>query len=242
VTGASRGIGKAIALEFARNGADVVMTWNKDREGALRAAQEARLLKVRAYPLRVDVTERQSVRDMFKTAIDMSGGVDVLVNNAGYLEQKPFCDITDHDWDRTVDTNLKGVFLCIQEGIEGLTGRKGSIINVSSVGGQTGGTKAPHYAAAKAGVISLTKSMARILAPAGIRVNAIAPGFIRTDMYDAIASNTPEAEILCGIPLGFVGEASDIAHAALFLASDAARYITGHVLNVNGGLHIGSGA
>lgn len=242
VTGSSRGIGKAIALEFAEQGAKLVITYNQNESLARDLVTQIQSEGGEAFAECIDIRNRLGVKLLFEHANDRFKHIDVLVNNAGYLEQKPFRKITDNDWDDTLDVNLKGAFICTQEIIpylEQVTG--GSIINISSVGGQMGGSKAPHYAAAKAGVISLTKSTARLLAPLGIRVNAIAPGYIRTDMYYNIVNRSSEDQINTEILLGKAGEPEDVAYAALFLASNESRYITGHVLNVNGGSYIGGG-
>ena len=243
VTGSSRGIGKAIALEFARQGAKLVVTYNREAAQAEMVAQQILSDGGEAFTAQLDVCNRGSVRVVFAATHERYGHIDVLVNNAGFLEQKPFATITDEDWDYTMAVNLKGVFICIQEAMPFLERQRyGCIINISSVGGQMGGDKATHYAAAKAGVISLTKSTARLFAPMGVRVNAIAPGFIRTDMYFDIVSRTDESQINAGILLGRVGEPEEVAAAASFLASDEACYITGHVLNVNGGSYLGAGS
>ena len=242
VTGSSRGIGKAVALVLAKQGAKLVVTYNSNAVQAESVLQQILSFGGEAFSVQLDVCNRSSVQTMFETTVERFGHIDVLVNNAGFLEQKPFATITDEDWDYTLSVNLKGVFICTQEVMSVYERqRSGCIINISSVGGQMGGTKAPHYAAAKAGVISFTKSTARLLAPMGVRVNAIAPGFIRTDMYYNIISHTDKSQIDAGILLGRVGEPEEVAAAALFLASDGSSYITGHVLNVNGGLYIGSG-
>jgi 3-oxoacyl-[acyl-carrier protein] reductase len=239
VTGSSRGIGRAIALEFARQGARLVITYNHRANEAETVVQQIISAEGQAFAVQLEICDRSSVRSMFSAAYEHFERIDVLINNAGFLEQKPFMTITDGEWDHTLSINLKGVFICTQEAIPFFERQKsGCVINISSVGGQMGGPKAPHYAAAKAGVISLTKSLARILAPIGVRVNAIAPGFIRTDMYLDIVSRENEFEIESDILLGRAGEPEDVAQAALFLASDASQYITGHVLNVNGGFYL----
>ena len=243
VTGSSRGIGKAVALEFAKQGARLVVTYIRNEALAEEVARQIRSEGGDAIRLQLDVCERQSVQDVFAAALERYEHVDVLVNNAGFLEQIPFMDIGDKDWDKALAVNLKGAFICTQAAARCFESRRaGCIINISSIGGQTGGPKAPHYAAAKAGVISLTKSSARLLAPLGVRVNAVAPGFIRTDMYDDIISRTSESQITDGILLGRVGEPEEVANAVLFLASDQADYITGHVLDVNGGAHLSAGS
>jgi len=236
VTGSSRGIGEAIARRFHAEGARVALTWrtNEERARALAAELDGALC------LELDVRSRTSVRRAVETTRERLGGLDVLVNNAGYLKQQPFFEITDEDWDLTLETNLKGVFLCTQEAGRILEAQgSGSIVNVSSIGGQFGGPKAPHYSASKAAVLAFTRSTARLFAPSGVRVNAIAPGFVRTDMYDAIVARTPAPEILAQIPLGTLGETEDVANAALYLASDESRFVTGEVMNVNGGQWMG---
>lgn len=243
VTGSSRGIGRAIALRFGQEGARVAVTYNKEHSKALEVCDQLGRIGAETLCVQMDVTVRSNVRQVLAMISERWGRLDILVNNAGYLEQKPFDAITDGEWDHMLGVNLKGCFLCTQEAMDLFEARQsGCIINVASVGGQMGGDKAPHYAAAKAGVISLTKSTARLLAPIGVRVNAVAPGFIRTDMFQDIASRTVESEIAAGILLGHVGEPEDVAAAAVFLASDDARYVTGHVLNVNGGLYLGAGS
>lgn len=243
VTGASRGIGRAIALAFARQGARLVVTYRHEEKLAEAVAREVAAYTGEVLTVRLDVCDRESVRAMLARACERFGRLDVLVNNAGFLEQKPFADITDGDWDQALSVNLKGVFLCTQEAMPVFERQKsGCIVNISSVGGQMGGPKAPHYAAAKAGVISFTKSTARILASSGVRVNAVAPGFIRTDMYGEIVARAGGADVAADVLLGRVGEPEEVAAAVVFLASDDASYVTGHVLNVNGGSYLGAGS
>ena len=241
VTGASRGIGAAIARAMSEEGARVAITYLGNADAAQSVADSC---KGETLVLALDVADRASVEEAIDTVTKQWGRLDVLVNNAGYLKQMPFAEIDNAEWERTLDTNLKGVFLCTQviEKVFHEQSGDGGIINITSVGGQIGGTKAPHYAAAKAGVISMTKSAAKLLAPQNVRVNAIAPGFIKTDMYEQIIAHTDVNEILETIPLKRVGLPENVADAAVFLASDKASYITGHVLNVNGGLFLGSGS
>lgn len=240
VTGSSRGIGRGIAERFAEAGARVVVTWHT-REAAGEAVVEAiRKAGGDATSLQLDVTERASIRRVVAQTLEQLGAVDVLVNNAGFLEQKPFETISDEDWDYTFACNLRSAFAFAQELHPHFQSRgTGNLINVASIGGQTGGTKAPHYAAAKAALLSLTKSLAKLFAPDGARANAISPGYVETDMYADITTRESEQAILDTIPLARIGQPLDVAQAALFLASDASAYVTGHTLNVNGGFFLG---
>ena len=243
ITGSARGIGREIAIAFARQGANVVINYIHSKDSAYKTADTIGLEGKEPLVIRADVTKRNEVKKLFDNTFSHFGSIDILVNNAGLLEQKPFQEISDYDWDKTLEINLKSTFLCIQEIVPYFKKMNtGCIINIASVGGQTGGDKAPHYAAAKSGVISLTKSFARLLSPIGVRVNAVSPGFIRTDMYYDIISRTPVDDINSSILLGRVGEAAEVAEAVLFLSSDSASYVTGHVLNVNGGLYLGAGS
>jgi NAD(P)-dependent dehydrogenase (short-subunit alcohol dehydrogenase family) len=233
VTGSARGIGAAIARAFVAEGAAVTVTWHTSEARARALADELD----RALCVPLDVTDRASVRAAVGATLERFGRLDVLVNNAGWLRQEPFLEIGDESWERTLDTNLKGVFLCTQE-CASVLAERGAIVNVSSVGGQLGGAKAPHYSAAKAAVLSLTRSTARLFAPR-LRVNAIAPGFVRTDMYEDIVSRTSEEQILAVIPAARIGEPQDVAAAAVYLASDESAFVTGQVLSVNGGQWMG---
>lgn len=240
VTGSSRGIGQAIALEAARSGADIIVTYRKRAESAERVTAEIRRLGRKALSLRVDVSSRISVKEMFSKTLETFSRIDVLVNNAGVLQQKPFMKLTAADWDRIMDINLKGVFLCSQEVFPIMQEQHwGRIINLASSGGQLGGTLAVHYAASKAGVICLTKSLARIGAPHGILVNCLAPGLIETEMTREEIASSEGREKIHQIPLKRTGTPEEIAQSAVFLASDKANYITGQTINVNGGLYVG---
>jgi 3-oxoacyl-[acyl-carrier protein] reductase len=236
VTGASRGIGSEIAFTLANNGAKIIVNYLQASKAAANIVRRIHRSGGEAIAVQGDVADREQVGMIFESTLKKFGHIDILINNAGHLEQKPFHLITDEDWDKTLNTNLKGTFLCSQLVAPYLKKRGGGcIINMASVGGQIGGDKAPHYAASKAGIISLTKSFARLLAKDNIRVNAISPGFIRTEMFEDIISRTPEDQINKMILMGRPGEVAEVADAVLFLVSDAASYITGHVLNVNGG-------
>ncbi len=237
VTGSSRGIGKSIALEFARCGAKICVTYNDQKEKAEHVCNEINELGGESFPFHLDVTNKKNIESTLSEILKKYGKLDILVNNAGFLEQKNFFDITEDDWDFILAINLKSIFLCTQIfGKYFISQNSGSIINISSVGGQIGGDKAVHYATSKAGVISLTKSTARILSPFGIRVNCISPGFIKTDMYDYMIKKQSEDKITSNILLGRPGLPLEVAKTAIFLGSDNSSYITGHTINVNGGL------
>lgn len=240
VSGSSRGIGRSIAERFASEGAAVAVTWHQREDAAAVLVDEIEKQGGRAHSFQLDVMARSSIQRCIARTLEEFGGLDIVVNNAGFLEQKPFATISDDDWDYTMGCNLKSAFVFAQETLGHFEAQNsGNLINIASIGGQTGGTKAPHYAAAKAAMISLTHSLAKIFAPHGVRVNAISPGFIATDMYADIATRESEDAILDTIPLGRIGEPGDISDAAIYLASDQAAYVTGHVLNVNGGFYLG---
>lgn len=243
VSGGDRGIGAAIVAALARAGAAVAIGYRTGREGAQALAAELTAEGCHVQDLSLDVTRRADcIRAVADTA-SRFGGLDILVNNAGYLNRVDFAAIEEEDWDHTLAVNLKGPFLLVQAALPHLqaAGRHGRILNISSMGGQFGGTKAVPYAASKAALISLTKSLARLYAGSGMTVNAIAPGLIRTEMMAMVVTAEEEAAAIDGIPLREIGMPDDIAQAALYLAGPAGRYVTGHVLNVNGGAHIGAG-
>lgn len=235
VTGAGRGIGRAIALKFASAGADVVCV-SRTQENSEKVAAEARALGRRAWALAVDVADAAAVAAAAETALKEAGKVDILVNNAGVTRDGLLMRMSDADWDAVINTNLKGAFNFTKALTRSfLKQRSGRIINVASVIGLIGNAGQSNYAASKAGLIGFTKSVAKELASRGITANVLAPGFIATDMT-AVLKDDMKAEILKQIPLGTLGEPEDIANAALFLASAEARYITGQVLAVDGGM------
>ncbi len=239
VTGSSRGIGRAIVLELARGGVNVVITYLEQERAASGVAAEARALGVRALAVPLDISSRGSVRGAIAAALIEFRRIDILVNNAGILEQKPFATITDDDWDRMMVVNLRGAFACSQELLPAMKEHGfGRIVNLASSGGQMGGTLAVHYATSKAGMIGLTRSLARIGAPE-VLVNCVAPGLIDSEMTASeIASDAGKAKIRA-IPIGRPGLVEEVARAVAYLASDAAGYVTGHTLNVNGGQYLG---
>jgi len=238
VTGASRGIGRGIALRFAQEGAHLVVNYQQNREAAQEVAAAVEALGRQALIVQTDVSRRSEGQRLIQETADFFGRIDILVNNAAILQQKPFEEITDADWEAMFGVCLKGPFILSQEILPHFKTRKqGCIINLASIGGQLGGPKAPHYSAAKAGLICFTKSTARIMAPYGVRVNCISPGLIQTDMSSREIGllGGPEA-VGATIPLARVGSPADTAGAAVFLASEDAAYITGQTINVNGGL------
>ncbi len=235
VTGAGRGIGRAIALKFAAEGADVVCV-SRTAENSEKVAGEVRALGRKAWAHAVDVADSASVQAVSEKILAEAGRVDILVNNAGVTRDGLLMRMSDADWDTVLDTNLKGAFLVTKAFSRVmLKQRAGRIINISSVIGLIGNAGQANYAASKAGLIGFTQSMARELGSRSITVNAIAPGFIETDMTADIKPEM-KTEMLKQIPLGSFGQAEDVANAALFLASPAARYITGQVLTVDGGM------
>jgi 3-oxoacyl-[acyl-carrier protein] reductase len=235
VTGAGRGIGRAIALKFAAEGADIVCV-SRTAENAEKVAQEIRALNRKAWACAVDVADAAGVKAAAEKILEETGRVDILVNNAGVTRDGLLMRMSDEDWDAVLDTNLKGAFLFTKAFARGFVKqRSGRIINVASVIGLIGNAGQCNYAASKAALIGFTKSVARELASRGITVNALAPGFIETDMTSSLKEEM-RVELLKKIPLNCFGQPDDIASAALFLVSPAARYITGQVLTVDGGM------
>jgi 3-oxoacyl-[acyl-carrier protein] reductase len=236
VTGASRGIGAAIALKLASLGAVVAVNYagSCDAAGAVVDAIEA--TGGRALALQADVSDPGAATGLVEVTLAELGGLDIIVNNAGITRDGLLVRMSDADWSAVIDTNLSGVFNVTRAATRHfMKQRSGAIINITSVVGLVGNAGQANYAAAKAGVIGLTKSVARELAPRGIRVNAIAPGFIETDMTATLPDNIRSATI-AGIALGRFGAAQDVANAVAFLASDDAGYITGQTLAVDGGM------
>lgn len=236
VTGASRGIGKAIALQLARYGADVAVNYAGNKQKAQETADEIQAMGRRSFIVQCDISNSEAVQAMVKETVDQFSRLDILVNNAGITRDNLIMRMKDEEWDDVINTNLKGVFLCTKAVTrQMMKQRSGRIINISSVVGRIGNAGQANYTAAKAGVIGLTKASARELAARGITVNAIAPGFIATDMTDELPAAAKE-QLIGQIPLGTLGDTDDIAAAAVFLASDGAKYITGQVLGVDGGM------
>ena len=236
VTGASRGIGRAIALRLAEDGANVAVIYAGSADKAEAVVNEITALGVNAKAYRCNVADSAAVNETVKAVTNDLGKIDILVNNAGITRDGLMLRMKDEDFDAVLDTNLKGAFNMIRACYSGFIRKKsGRIINISSVSGIMGNAGQANYSASKAGVIGLTKSVARELASRGITCNAVAPGFIQTDMTENLGDNNP---ILNSIPLGRMGKPEDIAAAVACLASDSAAYITGEVLKVDGGLAI----
>lgn len=234
VTGASRGIGRAVALRFAELGADIAIVYAGSEDKAKETAALAQSHGVRAEIYKCDVSDFEAVKETVNAVKSAFGTIDILVNNAGITKDGLVMAMKEEAFDSVIATNLKGAFNMIRH-VSPVFVRKraGRIINIASIAGMIGNAGQANYAASKAGVIGLTKSVARELASRGITCNAIAPGFIQTDMTKDIAEDNP---LMTSIPLGRIGHPEDVAAAAAFLASDAAAYITGEVLRVDGGL------
>jgi 3-oxoacyl-[acyl-carrier protein] reductase len=238
VTGGSRGIGRAVAVALARQGAKVVINFAGNVTAANSVLEEITGAGGEAMLYQANVADGEAVEAMIKAALDKFGHIDILVNNAGITRDNLLARMKEEDWDAVINTNLKGIFLCTKAVARSMMKqRSGKIINMSSVIGLTGNAGQGNYAAAKAGVIGFTKSMAKELASRNIMVNAIAPGFITTDMTHVLSDDI-KAGLSEKIPLGRLGTPEDVAHAVLFLASDAANYITGQTINVDGGMVI----
>ncbi|MCS1408286.1 MAG: 3-oxoacyl-[acyl-carrier-protein] reductase FabG [Verrucomicrobia subdivision 3 bacterium] len=235
VTGAGRGLGNAIAMGFAAEGADVVCV-SRRLENAERAAQGVKDLGRNGWAFAIDVSDASAIDAGVKVIFGEIGRIDVLVNNAGVTRDGLLMRMSEADWDLVLNTNLKGAFLLTKAFSRPfMKQRKGRIINIGSVIGLIGNAGQVNYAASKAGLIGMTKSVARELASRGVTANVIAPGFVQTEMTAELKEEQKRA-ILDGIPLGHMGEPEDIAQAALFLAGPGARYITGQVLTVDGGM------
>ncbi|HDE4757632.1 TPA: 3-oxoacyl-[acyl-carrier-protein] reductase [Staphylococcus aureus] len=238
VTGASRGIGRSIALQIAEEGYNVAVNYAGSKEKAEAVVEEIKAKGVDSFAIQANVADADEVKAMIKEVVSQFGSLDVLVNNAGITRDNLLMRMKEQEWDDVIDTNLKGVFNCIQKATpQMLRQRSGAIINLSSVVGAVGNPGQANYVATKAGVIGLTKSAARELASRGITVNAVAPGFIVSDMTDALSDELKE-QMLTQIPLARFGQDTDIANTVAFLASDKAKYITGQTIHVNGGMYM----
>lgn len=236
ITGASRGIGRAIATELARRGAQVVINYARDADGAQAAVQAITSAGGRAVALQADVTDFKAAESLVKGALETFGGLDILVNNAGTTRDTLIMMMSEADWDVVLDTNLKSAFNCSKAAVKHMMRKRyGRIINITSVSGLAGNAGQTNYSASKAGLVGFTKALAREVAARNITVNAVAPGFVPTTLTNDLPADIKEAT-LKAIPLGRWGTPEEIAHAVAFLASDEAAYITGQTLSVDGGM------
>ena len=236
VTGAVRGIGKAIAVQLASDGYSVVVNYRGSESDTDEVCDEIRALGGEALAVRADVTDAEDVAALVKTTMDEFGRIDALINNAGITRDTLMLRMKEEDWDAVLTTNLKGAFLCSKAVLRPMMRqRSGSIVNLTSVVGLVGNVGQANYAAAKAGLVGLTKSMAKEVGARNIRVNAVAPGFVNTRLTDVLSEDVREWAMNI-IPLDRFGEPEDVAAAVAFLVSPAARYITGNVLSVDGGM------
>jgi len=237
VTGGAQGIGRSVALLLGRNGADIVIS-DINLEKAEETANEVQAIGRKAMAMKVNVANLGEVERMVEAIIEKFGKIDILVNNAGIARDKLILRMTEEDWDAVLDVNLKGTFNCTKAVVRYMSKQKsGKIVNIASVSGEMGNVGQTNYSASKAGVIGLTKTIAREFAQRGINVNAIAPGYIQTPMTDGLPEKVKE-ELRRLIPMERLGQPEDVAQAVLFLVSEASSYITGQVLNVNGGIYM----
>jgi 3-oxoacyl-[acyl-carrier protein] reductase len=239
VTGSSRGIGRAVALKLAERGAAVVVNGLRDQPSVDRVVAEIQAGQGRAVGILADVSSAQDVSRLAEAATSHFGRIDILVNNAGIVRDELLVRMKEEDWDQVLSTNLRAAFLCARAVLRYMIRQRwGRIINITSIAGLTGNAGQANYASAKAGLIGLTRTIAREVASRGITANAIAPGFIDTEMTQRLGEEL-RGELLKQIPLGYIGSPEDVAQTAVFLASEEAKYITGQVLNVDGGLVMG---
>lgn len=238
ITGGSKGIGKAIALKFAKLGANIVINYRNGSAAVEDTLKELESIGVKAIAVKGDISNFNEAEKVIKSAVDNFGSIDILVNNAGITADSLILRMKEEDFDKVIEVNLKGAFNCIRHAAAYMVkNRYGKIINISSVVGLTGNIGQANYAASKAGILGLTKSVARELAPRGINVNAVAPGFIETDMTSVLSNKVKEIS-LSNIPFNRFGKPEDVGELVAFLSSDKSSYITGQVINVDGGMVI----
>ncbi|NLC44493.1 MAG: 3-oxoacyl-[acyl-carrier-protein] reductase [Clostridiales bacterium] len=238
VTGASRGIGKACALKLAELGADVAVNYSSSKVKAEEVVSLIREMGRQAVAIKADISKQEEAEALIEETIKSLGGLDILVNNAGVARDSLLIRMKEEDWTKVLDTNLSSVFFTTKSASKYMMKkRRGRIINISSVVGVSGNAGQANYAASKAGIIGFSKSVAKELAPRNILVNVIAPGFIETDMTDALTEQQKEG-ILSVVPLKKYGKPDDVANLAVFLASEESKYLTGQVINVDGGMNM----
>lgn len=236
VTGGSRGIGKAIALKLASLGANIVVNYRQGSEAVTEVISEIEKLGIKAIAVQADISSYEEAEKLIKAAVENFGSLDILINNAGITRDNLILRMKEEDFDKVIEVNLKGAFNCVKHASGIMVKQKsGKIVNVSSVVGLSGNAGQVNYAAAKAGIIGMTKSLARELASRGINVNAIAPGFIETNMTESLSDKIKEVS-LSNIPLRRFGKGEDVAELVAFLCTGASDYITGQVINVDGGM------
>lgn len=238
ITGASKGIGRAMAQKFAMQSYNVLINYNHSESEAQKLYNSLKEKGCSVRIFKADISKRSEVDSMVDYCIKSFGSVDILINNAGIAQTKLFIDITEEDWDRMFNTNMKGVFNCTQSVLTNMIkNKRGKIINISSIWGIVGASCESHYSASKAGIIGLTKSLAKELGPSNIQVNSVAPGVIKTDMLSSYSQSDLD-DLKENTPLMRLGTPDDIANCALFLASESADFITGQVISPNGGFII----
>lgn len=238
ITGGARGIGKAMSEAFAKEGYNVLINFNKSEKEAKELYSKLSEKNSSVKLFKADVSNREDVENMIDYCVREFGGLDILINNAGISQDKLFTDITDKDWDRMMNINLKGSFYCSQVALKYMISeKKGNIINISSIWGISGASCEVHYSITKAGIIGMTKALAKEVGPSNIRVNSIAPGVINTDMLSGYGKEDINV-LVEETPLMRLGTPEDIANCAIFLASDKSNFITGQVISLNGGFVI----
>jgi len=238
VTGGSRGIGAAAAIRLARQGYDVALSYRSNRQEAEETAAEVERIGCRAVVLQCELADAQQARDMVRDAAEALGGLNALINNAGYVQRIPWEEVSLEDWNRMMQVGLTAPFVCAQVAVPYMKEAGfGRIVNVSSLRALTGSAHGVHYSASKAGLLGVTRSLAAALAPYGITVNAVCPGYTATDINREALERNPE-KISRQVPLGRAGEPDEIGALVAFLCSDSAAYITGETISANGGLHM----
>ena len=236
VTGGSRGIGREIAIELARHGASVAISYVNNEEKAVEVVKEIQKFSVKGMCIKADVSKEEEVKKLVDAIKDELGTIDILVNNAGINRDTLLIRMNTQEWDQVIDTNLKGTYLCTRLVAKDMIKKRyGKIINIASVAGVAGNYGQANYSASKAGVIGFTKAVAKALASRGINVNAVAPGLIETDMTQALKEEVKET-LIKSVPMGRLGSPKDVANLVVFLASDKSDYITGQTINIDGGM------